>query len=169
RVLVHHQHTGGFREQITAAGERALDMHPLAGDRRRDLGRGRVLRHVAGLDPRHDDLGDAGGLKRGYFGLADQGAFLQDEAALADRMHSNAALSLGHRHRAELHAAFSADCRSSAGISPMMATAISEGDTAPICSPIGAWMRASAASDKPWALSRSMRRASCFVAAPAPM
>src|SRR5262249_4336858 len=156
-------------EQICAAGEGALHMHPLAGDRRGDLGRGRVLRHVAGLDPRHDDLGDAGGLKRGDLGLADQGAFLQDEAALADRMHSNAALSLGHWHRAELHAAFSADCRSSAVISPMMATAISEGDTAPICNPIGAWMRASAASDKPWALSRSMRRACVFFEPSAPI
>ena len=40
----------------------------------------------------------------------------------------------------------------------MMETAISAGDTAPMSRPIGAWMRASAASVTPCALSRSTRR-----------
>src|SRR3981081_2152215 len=40
-----------------------------------------VLRHVAGLDPRHHDLGNAGSLQGGDLRLADQGAFLQNEAA----------------------------------------------------------------------------------------
>ena len=146
RRLVDHQHAGALGEQIGAAGEGAVDAHPLARDRRRDLGRGRVLRHVARLDPRHHDLGDAGGLERCDLGLADRGALLEHEAALADRMHRNRAFGLGDRHRAELHAPFSGDCRSRAVISPMIATAISDGETAPMSSPIGAWMRASAAS-----------------------
>ena len=84
-------------------------------------------------------------------------------------MHRDAALGLRHRHRTELHAAFSGDCRSRAVISPMIATAISDGDTAPMSSPIGAWMRASAASDTPSPLSRSRRRAWVFFEPSAPI
>ena len=54
-------------------------------------------------------------------------------------------------------------------ISAMIATAISGGDTAPMGSPIGAWMRASAASGMPPALSRSRRRAWVFFEPSAPI
>ena len=72
RVLVDHQHAGGLGEQIGAAGEGAVDPHALARDRGRDLGRRLILRHIARLEPRHHDLGDAGGLQRRDLGLADQ-------------------------------------------------------------------------------------------------
>ena len=62
RVLVEHQHAGGFREQIAAAGEGAVGAHALAFHGRRDIGRGLILRHVARLEPRHDDFLDPGGL-----------------------------------------------------------------------------------------------------------
>ncbi len=107
RVLVDHQHAGALGEQIGAAGEGAVDPHPLARDRGGDLGGGGVLRDVARLEPRHHDLGDAGGLERGDLGLADQGALLEHQAGLADRMHRDPALGLGDRHRAEFHDAFS--------------------------------------------------------------
>src|SRR5262249_43161747 len=137
--------------------------------RRRDFGRGRVLRDVARFGPRYDDLFDPGGLQRGDLVLADQRALFQDEAALANRVHRDGSLGFTHWHRAELHELFSGGSRSSAVISPMIATAISDGDTAPIASPIGAWMRASAPSDKPCALSRSMRRACVFFEPNAPI
>ena len=44
-------------EQIGAAGEGAVDAHALARDRGGDLGGRDVLRDVARLEPRHDDLG----------------------------------------------------------------------------------------------------------------
>ena len=50
----------------------------------------------------------------------------------------DAALGLGGSDRPELHRGFSAPSRSDAVISPMIETAISGGDTAPIARPIGA-------------------------------
>jgi hypothetical protein len=47
RGAVDHQHAGFRREQIGAAGEGALDMHALAGDRLRDAGGRDVLGDVA--------------------------------------------------------------------------------------------------------------------------
>jgi hypothetical protein len=44
-----------WREQIGAAGEGAIDMHALAGDRLRDAGRRDVFGDVARFEPRHDD------------------------------------------------------------------------------------------------------------------
>ena len=88
-------------------------------------------------------------------------------------MHRNAAFRLADRDGAELHDTSSrsafAPSRSRAVISPMMATAISGGDTAAMSSPIGAWMRASAASVMPCALSRSSRRACVFREPSAPI
>ncbi len=55
-------------------------------------------------------------------------------------------------------------------ISPMIATAISAGDTAPMSSPIGEWMRPMSLSVKPRsAFSRSTRRAWVFREPSAPM
>ncbi len=173
RVLVDHQHAGALGKQIGAAGERAID--PDAGPRHHhgDLRRGGVLGNVARLAARHHDFGDPGGLERGDLGLTDHRALLQHEAALADRMNRDCALGFADRYRAELHEAFSSTCsgccRSRAVISPMIATAISAGDTAPMSSPIGAWMRPSAASAKPSALSRSRRRPCVFREPSAPM
>ena len=59
--------------------------------------------------------------------------------------------------------------RSEATISPMIETAISAGLTAPMSSPIGAWIRASAASSKPWARMRSILLACVFREPSAPM
>ena len=68
-------------------------------------------------------------------------------------MREDRALGLLDWRRAEFHAAAlsarSGFLRSEATISPMIDTAISAGLTAPMSSPIGAWMRASAASSKP--------------------
>ena len=63
-------------------------------------------------------------------------------------MHRRGAERIVRGDRAELHAAsaLSAFLRSRSVISPMIETAISAGDTAPISSPIGAWMRAMSAS-----------------------
>ena len=102
-----------------------------------DVGGSLVLRDIARLQPRHHDFLDAGGLERGDFRRADQRALLEHELALADRMHRGGADRVSDRDSTELHAA-SAFWRSTCVISPMMATAISAGDTAPISSPIGA-------------------------------
>ena len=60
-VRVDHQHAGGCGEQIAAAGEGAVEPHPLARHRLGDLGGGLILRDVARLELRHHHLGDAGG------------------------------------------------------------------------------------------------------------
>ena len=112
--------------------------HAVAGHRGRELRGGGVFRHVARLQPRHRDRGDAGGLERRDLGVADHGALAENESALADRMDDDAAFGLGGRHRAELHLVFSAVSRSDAVTSPMIETAISGGDTAPIARPMGA-------------------------------
>src|ERR1043165_5621309 len=158
-----------FGKQVGAPGERALDMHALPGDRRGDLGSGGILGDTARLEPRHDDLGNMRGLERGNLRRADARAFLEREAVLADGVHRNRALGLARGNGAEFHRLPSAVSRSRAVISPMMATAISGGETAPMASPIGAWMRASCASVRPWPFNRSMRRAWVFFEPSAPM
>src|SRR5262249_37563676 len=156
------------------AGEGAIGANPLARDGGRDVASRDVFRNVAGLEPRHHNVGNARLLERRDFLRADQRALLEHQRALADRMDGNTALRLGDRDGAQLHDAFSNVCsgafsailcgpwRSRAVISPMIATAISAGDTAPIGSPIGAWMRARSASARPCALRRSIRRACVF-------
>ena len=72
RVLVDDQHAGVLREQIGAPGEGAIDMHALPGHRLGDLGRRHVLGDVARLEPRHDDVLDAGSFERRDLGGADQ-------------------------------------------------------------------------------------------------
>ena len=136
--LVDHQDACVLRKQIGATGKGTIDAHALAMHSGGDLGGGRVLRDVAGLDARDDNLRDAGLRERSDLAGTDQSALLEDDAVLADGMDGNPALRLRERHCAEFHCGFSADCRSRAVISPMIATAISGGDTAPISSPIGA-------------------------------
>ncbi len=143
RGLVDHQHAGRLREQIGPPGESTINSHPITGHGHRDLGGSRVFRYVVLLDTRYHDLVNAGSLERGDLALPDQRTFLQNHAMLAYRMHRDATLGLADRHRAEFHDAFSsifsaAGCLRRAVISPMMATAISGGDTAPMARPIGA-------------------------------
>ena len=151
RVLVEHQHTGGLGEQIAAPRKGAVSAHTLAFHGKRDIGRGLILGNVARLKLRDDDFLHRGGLQRGDFRRPDQRALLEHEVALANRMHRGGAERLGRSNRAEFHAAsaFSDFMRSRAVISAMMEMAISAGDTAPIASPIGAWMRAISASVRP--------------------
>src|SRR5262249_38744548 len=96
------------------------------------------------------------------------GALLEHQPVLADRVHGDATLRVTRRDGAKPHRLPSGVRRSAAVISPMMATAISAGETAPIGSPIGAWMRASPASLAPCDLSRSRRRAWVFFEPSAP-
>ena len=130
-----------MRDRLARHRQRAL-----AGD----FGRRRVFRYVARFEPSHHDFADACRCKRGDFGLADQRTLLEDKTGLADRMHRDGAFGFRNRHRPKLHAtssrAFFWPWRSLAVTSPMMEIAISGGDTAPMSRPIGAWMRASAAS-----------------------
>ena len=79
-------------------------------------------------------------------GRPDGRALLEHQRALAQRMHGDAANRVGRAGGTEFHAAFSfassfglsCGMRKVAVISAMMATAISDGDTAPMFSPIGA-------------------------------
>ena len=74
-------------------------------------------------------------------GGADRGALLQHQRSLTQGMDGDAADRVGRTGGTELHAACSfslAGSRSCAVISAMIETAISDGDTAPIASPIGA-------------------------------
>ncbi len=137
-VLVDDQHAGILREQIAAPRKGAIDMHALARDRLGDLGRSDVLGHIARLEPRHHDVLDAGRLKRGHLGGADQRALLEHQTVLPDAVHGGRAERLLRRDRAELHDAASGSCRSRAVISPMIETAISAGEIAPMWRPIGA-------------------------------
>ena len=84
------------------------------------------------------------------------------------RVHGGGAKRLRDRDRAEFHDAVSG-WRSDAVICAMIDTAISDGDTAPMASPIGAWMRAICASVMPCAFRRSTRRPCVFFEPSAPM
>src|SRR5262249_6170628 len=133
--------TGRVGKQIAAAGECAVQPHTLTGNHPRNLGGRLILRNIAGFKPRYDNLGNAGSLERGDLGSANHGAFLENKITLAYRVHGRGAERVVRRNRTELHAAtdlFCGLCRSRAVISPIIATAISAGDTALISSPIGA-------------------------------
>ena len=142
RGAIDHQHAGLRRKQIGAAGEGALDIDALAGNRLRDAGGGVVFGDVALLQPHHDDFLDARLVERLDLGRADRGALLEHQRTLPQRMHGDAANRVGRTGGTELHAActfaVSFGSRSSAVISAMIETAISDGDTAPMLSPIGA-------------------------------
>ncbi len=160
RSAIDHQHAGLRREQVGAAGEGALDIDTLAGNGLRDAGGGHVFGDVALLQPHHDDFLHAGLVERLDFRGTDRGALLEHQRTLPQRMHGDAANRVGRTGGTELHAAchlrgFLSAKRSSAVISAMIATAISDGDTAPMERPTGARMRAISASEAPCAFSRS--------------
>src|SRR5206468_1633266 len=103
-------------------------------------------------------VGHLGGFQRRDLGLADQRALLEHHAVLADRMHRDGAFGFARRNAPELHRLPSGVRRSRDVISPMIATAISGGEIAPMGRPIGAWMRESCSSLAPCSFSRSSRR-----------
>jgi hypothetical protein len=103
-IFVDHQHARGFGKQIAAAGKGAVGARARTGNRRGDIGGGLVLRHIAGLQPRHDDLLDAGGVERGDMRRPDQRALLEHEIALTDRVHRRRANRVVGSDRTEFHA-----------------------------------------------------------------
>ena len=112
-----------------------------------------VFAYVARLQPRRHDALHARRPK-GQPLLEGKGvALFQREAADPHAMRQHGVLGLLDWRLAEFHAAALSErngfLRSEATISPMIDTAISAGLTAPMSSPIGAWMRDSAASSKP--------------------
>ncbi len=62
RRTIDDQHAGRVGEQVAAAGEGVVGAHALARNRFGDRGRRVVLRHVARIEPRHHDIGNAGSL-----------------------------------------------------------------------------------------------------------
>ncbi len=104
RLAIDHQHTGLRREQIGAASERPLHGDAFSGDRFSNAGGGDILGDIALIEPRHDDLGDAGMQHRDHFVWTDQRAFLQDTGVLPDRMNRDAADGVFRGDRTELHA-----------------------------------------------------------------
>src|SRR4029450_13714950 len=139
-IPVDDQHPGIFSKQIAATRKCDISAQALALDRGGDFGGSLIFRHVCGVETRHGDFLYACGLKRDDFVRAYSCSLLEHKFALANRMHGRRATGIGDRDRPKLHAA-SAFFRRTCVISPMMATAISAGDTASISSPIGAWMR----------------------------
>src|SRR3954469_19322529 len=147
-------------------------MNALAADGERDAGSRDVLGDVALLHPHHDDLFDAAALQRLDLGRPDRRSLLQHQRSLAQGVDGYPADRVLGARRAELHAASSfslGGSLSTAVISAMIDTAISEGETAPIASPVGPWMRAISASLAPCPRSRSPRLACVFREPSAPI
>ena len=113
-------------------------MEALAGNCLRDTGRRDVFGNVALLQPHHHDFLHARSGQRLDLGVADGGAFLEHQRSLPQGVHGDAADRVRRAGGTEFHAAFSLGNRNCAVISAMMATAISDGETAPIGRPIGA-------------------------------
>src|ERR1019366_1066611 len=115
---------------------------------------------------------DAGAGQRLDLGRTDRGALLEHQRSLTQGVNGDAADRVRRTGGTELHAAASLasfGSRNCAVISAMIATAISDGETAPIGSPIGAWMRAMSASRAPCAFRRSPRLAWVFREPSAPI
>ena len=164
----------GFRgEKIDAAGEGALRAQ--IGPRQADgeAPRRFILADIAGIEARRDDLSDARRLERGLMFGSDELALFQNQPIAANRMRDDRAERLSDGNRTEFQAACPSArigfLRKAATISPMIETAISAGLTAPMSRPIGACMRASAASPKPCARIRSSRLAWVLREPSAPM
>ena len=138
----------------------------LAGETVGELQRRLILIDVARLEPRRHDAFHAGRIKSQPPLARENVALFERDAINPHAMRKDGALGLLDWRLAEFHAAAlsarNGFLRSEATISPMIDTAISAGLTAPMSSPIGAWMRASAASSKPCARMRSIRLACVF-------
>ena len=126
----------------------------------------RVLVHVVGLEPGDGHRRDPARREQRHMVGAEDGSLADRPALVADGMGEDRALGLAERHAAEYHAAASRAAlprlRSAPITSARIATAISAGDWAPILTPIGAWIRASASGPAPWPASRSSRLAWVF-------
>ena len=124
-----------------------------AGETVGELQRRLIFIDVARLEPRRHDALHARRAKSQPPLVRENVALLVRDAVNPNAMRKDGALGLLDRRQAEFHAAAlsarNGFLRSEATISPMIETAISAGLTAPMSSPIGAWMRASAASSNP--------------------
>ena len=125
----------------------------LAGETFGELQRRLILIDVAGFEPRRHDAPDACRTKRQLPLARENVALFVCDAVNPNAMRKDSALGLFDWRLAEVHAAALSErngfLRSEATISPMIDTAISAGLTAPMSSPIGAWMRDSAVSSNP--------------------
>ena len=139
RGAIDHEHARSGRKQIGPAGKGTLDINAVAGNGPCDAGGGDVLRYITLLQPHDDDFLYAGAGQSGNFRGTDSRALLQHQRTLAQRMDGNATDCVRRTGRTELHAPTSSfPSRNCAVISAMIATAISDGETAPIDRPIGA-------------------------------
>src|SRR4029077_19563271 len=122
--------------------------------------------------PHDDDFLNACLVERLDLGGADRCALLQHQRPLAQGVDGHPANRLGRTGSTDLHAASSfsfGGSRNCAVISAMIETAISDGETAPIARPLGAWIRPISESLAPCALNRSPRLAWVFREPSAPM
>ena len=137
-----------------------------AGETLGELERRFIFIDVTRLESRRHDALHASRTKRQLPLAGEDIALFVRDAVNPHAMRKDGALGLLDWRQAEFHAAAlsarNGFLRSEATISPMIDTAISAGLTAPMSSPIGAWMRASAASSKPCACMRSIRLACVF-------
>ena len=87
RIPIDNQNSGALGKQIAATCESPIDAHALARNRRCNVGRRLIFRDIARVETRHGNFLHARCLERRHFGRPDQRPFLEDEIALADRMH----------------------------------------------------------------------------------
>ena len=119
----------------------------------RQFERGFIFTDVAQFEPGRDDTLHAGRAESQPPLVRENVALLEGGPVNPHAMRQHGALGLLDWRQAEFHAAALSErngfLRSEATISPMIETAISDGLTAPMSSPIGAWMRDSVASSNP--------------------
>ena len=143
-LAIHHQNACFRGEQIRAPGKGALDVDALTCHRNSDTGGSLIFRNVALVETRNNDFLDARLLQRSNFRKPDHDALFEHQRTLTNGVNRDAAESFIWFNGTEFHAAdfvlsgVSAGSRSLAVISAMIATAISDGETAPICNPMGA-------------------------------
>ena len=125
----------------------------LTGEALGEFQRRLILIDVARLEPRRHDALHAGRTKSQLPLASENVALFVRDPVNPNAMRKDGALGFLDWRWAEFHAATLSErkgfLRSEATISPMIDTAISAGLTAPMSSPIGAWMRDSAASSNP--------------------
>ena len=161
---IHHQQAGGFRRQFDPArgGAGAGEQRPAYG-----IGQavgGLVRRHLAGFRPGDDHMGMACRFQRSDRRMVEHGARLQHPVVEMDGVGKDGAARLPQRGGAEDHAAVAGAARRArlaprrvATISARMERAISGAVTASILRPMGAWIRAMAASPCPISCRRATR------------